>query len=193
MKKTFTVLILLGVFCIPSVLAGPFGIDMGMSLAQVKAVSKTEPVHVQDDVYEITPPKTNDMFETYYVRIDPEYGVYWLKAIGKDVNTNNYGHELISVFNSLAESIEKTYGNYEKIDRREVGLGNIPDFFMKALEDGARTLGALWQKEYGSTLPDEIETIAITVEALSEDLGYVALEYSFSNTAKVKAKADSVF
>lgn len=146
---TFALLsVLLMAFSIQSAFAGPFGIEMGMSLAQVKAVCKTTPKHIQDNVYEITPPKTNDMFETYYVRIDPDYGVYWLKAIGKDLYTNGYGDRVKSTFESLVESIRKTYGEelYRVDELKEGSIWSGSDKFMYALQNGDRDISATWSK-----------------------------------------------
>ncbi|MDR1810875.1 MAG: hypothetical protein LBR34_10855 [Prevotella sp.] len=146
---TFALLsVLLMAFGIQSAFAGPFGIEMGMSLTQVKAVCKTTPKHIQDNVYEITPPKTNDMFGTYYVRIDPDYGVYWLKAIGKDIYTNGYGDRVKSTFESLVESIRKTYGKelYIKDELKEGSIWGEPKVFMYALKNGDREIFAMWSK-----------------------------------------------
>lgn len=146
---TFALLsVLCGIFNIQSVFAGPFGIDMGMSLAEVKQVCKTAPKHIQDNVYERTPPKINDMFETYYIRIDPDYGVYWLKAIGKDLYTNTYGERVKSTFESLVESIRKTYGEeLYRVDKvKEGSIWGDPERFMYALQRGDRELYAMWSK-----------------------------------------------
>ena len=240
--KRLTILvlsILWGIFSIQSAFAGPFGIDMGMSLADLKQVCKTIPKHIEDNIYEITPPKTNDMFKKYIVRIDSDYGVYWMKAIGKDVYTNDYGTELRSAFSRLVESISKTYGKESYIEDN-VQSGSIWDdakHFMMALLKGDRELYAMWSKQYdltmelfsdpvflekiGSTteeerekmlsdttfiknlliekvseyqkLPDDISSIGIFAYALSSSMGYVSLEYSFSNGIAVQEKADSVF
>lgn len=241
MKRLTTCVLLsalCGVFSIQSVFAGPFDIDMGMSLAQVKAVCKTVPKQIRDNVYEITPPKTNNMFETYYIRIDPDYGVYWLKAIGKDLYPNGYGDRLKSTFENLVESIRKNYGEeLHKVDElKEGSIWGDPGDFMRALQKGDRELYAMWSKidensgafilnslmkdpdykdrvmDYIVTsdttalktlvlekalqykqLPDHIASIYVGAKAESSTKGYVVLEYSFSNEADVKAKADSVF
>lgn len=140
--------IIMGIFCIQYAFAGPFGINKGMSFAQVKTACKTSPKHIKDNLYEITPPKTNEMFKTYYVRIDPDYGVYWLKAISNDIYTNNYGERVKSTFQSLVESIRKTYG--KELDfRDELKEGSIwgdSKNFMYALQHGDRELSAMWLK-----------------------------------------------
>lgn len=240
--KRLTIFALLSALCvvlsIQYALAGPFGIDMGMSINEITKVCKAAPKHLQDDIYEITPPKTNDLFAKYIVRIDSDYGVYWLKAIGKDIYTNGYGDRLISTFNLLVESIRKTYGeeSYKKDDLKEGSIWSDPQYFMVALEKGDRELYAMWSKlfeeqdmllrtlkanrellndstsfnkflrseaEYQDIITDKISTqkslpnnitdIGVFTYALSPSSGWIALEYSFSNGAEVKEKADSVF
>lgn len=239
-RLTFVLFSISLIFSIQSAFAGPFGIDMGMSLAEVKQVCKMAPKHIQDNVYEITPPKTNDMFETYYVRIDPDYGVYWLKAIGKDIYTNGHGERLISTFEMLVASIRKTYGeeSYRDDSLVDGSIWKEPKEFMYALLQGDRKLDAIWSKQFdlmqmllndtafiekmrSSTedelqkfatdtvalrdlgiidriaeykkLPEDISIIGVFSIAETASLGRVMLEYSFSNSEAVDAKADSVF
>jgi len=238
--KRLATFALLSVFCmvfgIQSVFAGPFGIDMGMSLAKIKRISKTVPKDLGDNKYEITPPKTSDLFESYLVWIDSDYGVYAMKAIGKDIHTNGYGDRLKSTFNLLVESIRKTYGeeSYKRDEMKEGSIWSEPRYFMHALQEGDRELYAMWSRELNTLqieldikkkilsdtvlleklapitdkkvqdlvlnkmseykkLPSDIAVIGVYANALSSSLGYVALEYSFSNNDAVKEKADSVF
>ena len=239
MKKTTTLTLLsaiLSLFSIQTAFAGPFGIDKGMSLAEVTRVCKTTPKSLGDNVYEITPPKTNDMFKSYLVRIDSDHGVYWLKAIGKDIYTNGYGSDLKSRFNRLVESIEKAYGeeSYRGDSLQKGSILSDPQYFMHTLIRGDRTLNAVWSKQFDAMnamkevlsdtvvlkklasttehsdttelrnfvldkmskyekLPSDINIIMVYCKATSPSLGYVALEYSFSNDALVEAKANSVF
>jgi hypothetical protein len=194
MKKIITLCALLGAFCITPVFAGPFGIEKGMSLAQVKAVCKTAPEYLDGDLYIISPLKTHDQFDMYAVRIDDDYGVYWLKAVSRDIHTNSHGNELLGAFNIIVSSIEKTYGNCEKIDKKEGYAGNEPSLFMHALREGARVVAALWTRENESKLPDDISFIIIVISPHDYlDIGTVMLEYNFSNYDAVQAKADTVF
>jgi hypothetical protein len=179
---------------IRSAFAGPFGIDMGMSLAEVRSVCKTAPVHVEGDLYQVSPSKSSGSFDMYAVSIDPDYGVYWLKALGKDIHTNGYGRELRSEFNNIVESIGKTYGQHQTLDFcEEDEVFDDPKYFMYTLEKGGRMLAALWNAEFLSKLPDDITGIAISAHALSDDKGYIALEYEFANADEVEAKAATVF
>jgi hypothetical protein len=197
---TFALLSVIFAGCsIQSVFGGPFGIDMGMSLAEVRQVSKMIPKLIQDNVYEITPPKTNDMFKTYYVRIDPEYGVYWLKAIGKDIYTNGYGGRVRSEFESLVASIRRTYGEENSMTDEvkedvNVRLMKDPEYFMMALERGDRTLQAYWSKKLDilnmllededflnkmkSSTPEELENLAKDTTAIQSIMGEELSQYN---------------
>lgn len=181
-----------------NVFAGPFGIEMGMSLQEVTKICKSIPEIIKDDIYSIVPPKTNDLFEKYIIGIDPNYGVYWIKAIGKDISTTGYGTAIKSTFNDLVSSIEGTYGKYEKIDYLEYGsIWDEPRDFMMGLVKKERALIACWNKSSFATLPSNIESIYVSVKAISSSTGYLSLEYYSDNYEKVevvkKEKQDSVF
>lgn len=169
LQQLFLCALFSGIF-ISSALAGPFGIEMGMSLEEVEKACKTAHVHLEGDIYEITPPKTNNRFQTYSVRIDQDYGVYWLKAVGKRIKTNSYGNELKLEFNQLVESIRKTYGKESiQIDSLQRGsIWNSPQDFMLALESGERELYALWSLELESII-DEIIDFTQSSEHLLKD------------------------
>ena len=197
-KKIIVSFIIFLIFGSSSVFCGPFGLDMGMSLARVTQVSKTTPKNLSDDAYEITPPNTNNMFETYVVRIHPTYGVYLIKAVGKDITTNGYGASLRLEFDNLVGSIEKTYGKYKKTDYLAPrSIWKDADDFMMGLIKNDRYLFCIWERKEGSTLPDDLDSIGVTVSALSSSKGYLSLEYYSNNYDKIqaekKAKSDSVF
>jgi hypothetical protein len=181
-----------------NVFAGPFGLEMGMTLAQLKSVTGSDPEFVQDDLYKVDPPNKNSMFEGYAVRIDGTYGLYMIKAVGKDIETNGYGAAVQIAFDQLLASIERTYGKYEKTDELLRGsIWNDPDDWMMALRRNERYLLASWNRENGSTLPSDLESITIGASALSSSRGYVSLDYYSINYDKVneekRAKQDSVF
>jgi hypothetical protein len=171
---------------------------MGMTLAQVKSQTGSEPKLVQDDLYEVDPPNKNNLFESYVVRIHNTYGVYMIKAIGKNIETNGYGIGVKTAFDQLLASIERTYGKYKKTDELLRGsIWNDPDDWMMALRRNERFLFASWDREIGSTLSPDLKSIAIAAAALSSSRGYVSLDYYSINYDTVneekKTSQDSVF
>jgi hypothetical protein len=198
MYKFFAILLFETLVSVSAVFCGPFGLDMGMSLAQIKQKTGNAPVLQSDDLYIVTPPNTNNLFGIYAVRVHPEYGVYSISAIGKDITTTGYGLEVKSAFNDLVGSIEKTYGKYKKYDFLQArSIWDEPNDFMMGLVKSERHLAAFWDKGEGSALPEDISAISVTARGLSSSKGYIILQYSSPKAAiadaEKKAKGDAVF
>ncbi|HPL94981.1 MAG: hypothetical protein PHS04_15935 [Tissierellia bacterium] len=185
MKKVIVTGVLLTLISF-NVFAGPFGIEMGMSLQEVTNLCKSGPKLIGQDLYSIVPLKTNDLFDSYRVRIDPNYGLYMIAAM-IPIKTTEDGAKIKSAFNDLVSNIEQVYGNYEKIDILEPGSKhNKPKDFMTSLAEHERTLMVTWQSPL-STLPTNLKIITVTAEAITSSLGWVDLEYRSDNYDKVEA------
>jgi hypothetical protein len=181
-----------------SLFAGPFGLEMGMSLQELKAKTGKEPEPVQDDLYKVDPVNKNNMFEAYIVRVHPKYGVYLIRGIGKNIETSGYGTEVKSAFNTLVAGVEKTYSKYKKTDfLRSKSIWNESRDWMMGMVKKERFLFAEWSAESGATLPADIKNIFVAANALSNSKGYVVIEYYSPNDDKVTeektAQQDSVF
>jgi hypothetical protein len=178
-KKLFWIVLFGVMVSITSVFCGPFGLDIGMSLDQIKQKTGNDPIFMSDDIYRVTPPNTNDLFESYAVRVHPKYGLYYITAIGKDINTTGYGFEVKQTFDDLVASIEKSYGKYKKYDFLQAkSIWDEPNDFMMGLVQNERHLSAFWDQEEGSTLPKDISSIAVTARGVSSSKGYIVLQYS---------------
>lgn len=76
MKKLISIFTLLFV-CSISVFAGPFGLDMGMTIEDVtKACGGNELEYISDDRYYIQPVKSHPLFEGYVVWISETEATY---------------------------------------------------------------------------------------------------------------------
>jgi hypothetical protein len=192
MNKCIGLFIIIFLFVVTSAFSGPFGIEFGMTLEQIKQISKTEPKNVENDYYIITPPNTNDQFEIYVVCISPKYGVYIIRAISKAINSNVQGTALKSRFNDLVLTFEKTYGKYKKEDFVIQG-GSDFYYFMYSLSIDERVLMASWGKKEGSKLPQEMLAIYVKAKATNNSTGYLLIEYYSQNYEKIKAEQESVF
>jgi hypothetical protein len=204
MKRLVFSLVIIFVF-ISEAFCGPFGIDMGMTLEQVRKISKTVPKESIaadetqfDDMYLITPPNTHNLFKSYAVKIDPTHGVYFISAVSKNISTNRYGTELLSEFNNLVNGIEKTYGKYNKQDfLLPKSIWNEPQDFMRALIDKERYLRAYWNKSEGSNMLNNIVKIEIITTAKDTSNGVLTIGYYSTHADQIiaakKAKQDSVF
>ena len=177
---------------------GPFGLRMGMTLDQVKNLTGKNPEMLEDNVYKVIPPDTHNMFIEYRVRISPTYGIVWIYAESKEIETDDDGTQLKNAFNDLVSSIERTYGKYKRIDFLLSGsIWDEPNDFMMGLAKQERYLIAIWEKEHDSTLPDDIKSIGVIATATSSSKGYISIEYYSPNEEKVaaekKEKQDAVF
>ncbi|MDR2658707.1 MAG: hypothetical protein LBC27_01790 [Spirochaetaceae bacterium] len=197
--KTFFWIVLFALqTSISSVFCGPFGLDMGMSLNQIKQKTEKTPELIKDDIYRVDPPNKNNLFASYLVKVDTRHGLYYINAITSDINTTGYGFEVKNTFDSLVASIEKSYGKYKKYDfLQSKSIWNEPNDFMMGLVKNERHLAAFWEQEEGSALPNNISSIAVIAHGLSSSKGYIVLQYSSPNeetiNAEKKAKQDSVF
>lgn len=194
MKKIFVIAIFLLVLPL-SVFASPFGLEMGMSLDEIKEVCKgVKPEHIEDDRYLIYPEKKHPLFEQYIAYVDDSIGLYYIKAISTDIKTNDYGTELQNAFHDIKDRISKTYGEPIVIDEvRSDSYFKEDKYWLQTLRDGARTLSALWFLEKTKEISDNLAVVGIFSNVYKYDVGYIVLEYQFTNYATIKEKQDEVF
>lgn len=159
--------------------AGPFGLDMGMSVKSIdKNAKQAAPfVYLTTNV-----PKPHSAFESYAIKAAPKMGLCWLKGIGKDISTSSYGVELKSAFSEMNEKLTKRYGKGETTDLLMPGsIWKKPNDFMMAMRKKERFLMAVWEKEKGSKLDGNLIQVALVASPSGRDKGYISIEYSFSN------------
>ena len=194
MGKCIGLFVILSLFIVTDAFCGPFGIDFGMSLEQVRQISRTVPRNIGDDWYVITPPNTHELFEAYVIQVHPTYGVYFIKAISRDISTNRHGTELIGRFNNLVSSIERTYGNYLKRDRlNPESIFTESEYFMYTLSNGDRELIVFWDRDEGSRMPEDILEIIVYAEAENSFTGNIYIEYYSINYEKIEEEQSAVF
>ena len=118
-------------------------------------------------------------------------GLYCIKAISDDISTNKYGTELKKAFSEIKERVSKTYGNPRIIDHVDPSsIWRDESFWLHALDDGARTYAAIWE----SNLKDDLVYVSISTSAVSyKEIGWITLEYHFSNKSDVEDSQDDVF
>ncbi|MCL2380336.1 MAG: hypothetical protein FWC64_01940 [Treponema sp.] len=196
MKKSFCLFVVFFSIISTKAFCGPFGVRFGMSLEQISQISRTvpEPLRDRDNWFLITPPNTHELFDIYLVSIHPVRGVYFIRAVSREIRTNTHGAELIAHFNTLVSGIERIYGSYLRRDRMisDTRLTSS-QFFMNTLSRGDRELIVFWHREEGSTLPDDIYEIIISAEAISSFIGYIMLDYYSIYFDAIEEERSSVF
>ena len=171
-----------------------FGYRIGMTYEEIKNASESEITHIGDDRYFVKPKRGHSLFEKYIVWISPDYGLYYIKAISKDLYTSTYGTEVKDKFQSLLNSLEKKYGEFEKIDKiKSDSVFKSEDYWLYTLANGAREFKAYW-----FCTPDKyqnfggINIVALGIEATGSNTAYIWIEYEFLNCEDAKNKNDDV-
>lgn len=173
--------------------SGPFGFKMGMTLTQItQACNNVKPRQIEGDKYYVYPAKKHPLFKDYIAYVDASEGLYCLQAVSDDIKTNDYGTELKSSFSKIKDRISKTYGTPRIIDKiANDSLYKDEKYWTYALAQGARTYAAVWD----SKLKDDLIRVFIYVTAKNnyKDVGWIKLEYDFSNLSIVEDSQDDVF
>lgn len=197
MKKIFSIFTFLFI-CSLSVFAGPFGLDMGMTLEEVaEACGGIEPEYISDDRYYIQPVKSHPLFEGYVVWISEAEGLYYIKGISREIQANDYGTEVKQEFAKLLSPLERKYGKFAKIDKiSKDSLFQDEKYWMTAVAEGSRTFEAHW-----SVSEDDFEkfggltTISIGIRTQATYItnkAYIWIEYGFVNAVKGFDNLDDV-
>jgi len=186
LRRIVAVVFLISILFVTEAMAGPFGLEKGMSLKDICG----KPEKVGHGIYKLSSvPKPHSAFEAYIVKVAPKGGLCWIQAIGKDIATSSYGIDLKSAFSEMEEKLGATYGKHETMDFLMPGsIWNEPNDWMMGLIKRERFLAAIWKKSEGSSLPSDIEQIGLIASSISCDKGYIAIEYSFTNKEACEAE-----
>lgn len=92
---------------------GPFGLWMGMKPEEFPGELKEVAPHKYSTS---APPKVHSAFERYVLEMPPKTGLSWIKAIGRDVQTNVFGTTLSGAFADMLQRLTAVYGRGEVND-----------------------------------------------------------------------------
>ena len=162
--------------------AGPFGFDPGMTKQQIiDELGQNAIKEAKGDVLTLdNAPRPHSGFEEYILVIDPKRGLVKLHAVGVDISTSVYGDELKSAFNSMEESIASGYGVSKRYDFLRVGsIWDERKDYMMGLLKKERTLESFWPNNDSIKLKGQVATIDLEARALSDEKGYLLLDYEF--------------
>lgn len=182
-------LLLIGIILIGSnlIFAASFGLQMGWNLHDLTRNNISyEQAGSSPGYYIVSPvPSPHSSFETYVVRVDSNEGIFWIKGIGKDIETNGYGFGIKSEFEKLKGQLSSVYGDIEVIDWLMPGsIWDEPDDWMYGLKTGDRFYFGQWEAQSG------FSEITIGASANSGSSGYISVEYYGLNYDQLDEKAD---
>ena len=161
---------------------GPFGLEAGMPLADVREISGATAVGKGSGEFRLTDvPKPHSDFAEYRVFATERVGLCSILALGRPFTTDSDGERTRSRFEALAAELSSLYGDGLKVDRvTEGSIWTTPGSFTIGLMKGERTLMMVWS-EPELTLPHELATIGLVTEALGVNEVRFTLGYQFDN------------
>ena len=166
-----------------AVSAGPFGLEMGMTLDEVQqACGGRQPVSYGGDLYMVEPEKSHPAFCVYMVRVSESEGLYFVLASGEKVESVMTGEIVRSRFASLKDTLCLTYGDCRVTDELASGSAFQKESeWMVALAAGERKLQAVWNRGVSSRLPSDVRQIVLAVSSVSSYEARVSVSYTFAN------------
>jgi len=176
-------------------LAGPLGLEKGMSLDDLKkqgAFTPTNAVHVYTSKSLL---RGHPDAELYSAIVSPTLGLCKIVVATKDINTNSYGTDLIGEFNEIKVALSNKYGNSKDYDfLRSGSIWNESRDWMMGLAKKDRTLSSFWTTPENS-MPDSIKAISLEAISLGGSKGFIRFGYEFDNISQcleeMKAKSNA--
>ncbi len=184
------VVALLLMVVVKSATAGPFGLEMGMQRSELlDQGEEIAPFKYQVDEV----PKKHSMFKTYVLKFGPRKGLCYIKAVGKNIKTDEYGKEIQKAFSEMEFKLQKIYGQYKRADfLREDSSDDDADEWMETLLEGDRILASYWDNSKGSTMKGNLASVYLAAEATNEEVGYLVIDYKFDNYAQCESEISSI-
>ncbi|WP_256819197.1 hypothetical protein [Pseudomonas putida] len=172
--------------------SGPFGLEAGLSKDLIERMTG-QLLTVGDEAQSLymldTPPKPNDAFEQYGLIISPTVGLCQIRALGKTINTNDYGHQLRDAFENLQSALTTVYGKPKIFDAIMPGsLWKDSRDWMMSLYKKDRSLIAEWHSTQSAPLKSDVKGITMVARAEGTDKGYIMAQYSFANEPTCEAE-----
>jgi|SaaInlStandDraft_1057018.scaffolds.fasta_scaffold167151_1 hypothetical protein len=185
------ILALLILFFSSPAFSGPFGTSEGMTKSDLGITSSTKEISLYK--YQLTDlPKTSSLFEAYVVQVTPKNGLCYLKAVGVTVSSSRYGEGVRNMFDRVNAALSKKYTSGNLQDFLRTGsIWDEPEDFMMGLNKKERILAGYYDEEEGSVMVENIEKAYLRALALSNDKGYVVVDYYFENHDSCQAEVDA--
>ena len=158
-----------------------FGLGMGMS---VDALQNELSFKAEKGMYVGLPPEPSDLFNKYGVVATRKSGACSVTAMTSDIEINDPGTQIKRQVDEIAEVLKVKYGvPTRKVDFiREGGGADDPSYWSMHLEHESVSYGYVWTSgENGLTLPNDLDSIAVTAVGLSMHTARANLQYNFKN------------
>lgn len=181
--KKIALCVLVASIVASAVAAGPFGLEMGMSLEEVRiSCGGRQPVSYGGDLYMIEPEAVHPAFCVYMVRVSESEGLYFVLASSEKTVSVMTGEIVRERFAALKDTLCQTYGGCRVEDELVAGSAFTKESeWMVALAAGERKLQAVWNRGVPSRLPEDTRQIVLAVSSVSSFEARLSVSYTFSN------------
>lgn len=163
---------------------GPFGLRMGMTLADLQKIGTVTATNTKGVYTMRTVPIPNNNFEEYVVTVAPSFGLCKVSGYGHTIQANAFGDQLKERFNALKAAVTSRYGVSRDFDFLRTGsIWDEARDWMMALYRQERTLASFWMRDETPNVPAYLTGIHLQARALTSSTGYVSLGYEFANSS----------
>ena len=170
---------------------GPFGIGMGADPDALGGQSMGKPTF-----YKITsPPRPHPEFEFVVVQAAPKVGVCWVKGVGRNIDTDDFGIAARRHVDDIEVALESKYGKPKKKDDFLLSgsLWTGERYWMMGLQKGERAYAYVWEKpQPEGDIWKDLSDIYLGASAVSGQQAYVVVEYTFKNKKQCEDAAKKV-
>ncbi|WP_208947926.1 hypothetical protein [Paracidovorax avenae] len=167
---------------------GPFGLKMGLTDDQLKAAVPDIHAAAANIFSTSSPPKPHDSFETYMLITSASTGLCKITAVGKTIQTSQFGDELRNAHKSLKAALTEKYGQpiSDHDFLKHGSMWNESKYWMMGLLKKDRIVATFWERKTdknpkGADLPNDIDSIIVESSAEGTDAGHITLRYAFTN------------
>lgn len=165
-----------------TVQAGPFGLEMGMSLEEMQSKMPLEQGANEYSYKTLNVPISNSQFQSYRLFTTPKTGLCKVVAWTGIIPSDSFGTNIIRDFDSIYDSMTSKYGKgdvYKHLLR--TSKFTSPNEWVMSLLNKDRVQAVLW-KFHNTIAPDNISSIVLEAHAISPQTAAISLSYEFINT-----------
>lgn len=163
--------------------AGPLGLEMGMSLAELSKTVKLK--QEQPFMYSATSlPNGHPDLKDYRLMITPEHGLCKVVGFTDPFTTDVYGQQVQDKFQKFEDALTSKYGTAKKFDMLRPGsIWRDPRDWTTALKKEERVLSSFWslKGKSKSSLPDNISSINLEASAIDSERAMIMVGYEFTS------------
>ncbi|MGC3998272.1 MAG: hypothetical protein QM767_12635 [Anaeromyxobacter sp.] len=170
-------------------LAGPFGLEKGMTVAELRAAGVELEADGDHWWRAHTAPRPHQAFDAYLLLIHPEHGLCKISAASREIEIDGSGTQARASYEKLERTLTGKYGAGEAVDKVVKGSRwRAAGQWARALAEGDAHLAHLWSERGGDHMPDRLQSIVLRVESVAEGEAVVIVSYEFDNIAACTAK-----